>query len=166
MKSLVFFDFSIFRFFDFSIFSKNYQLWRNFSIKIFASFPLIFLKKWSSFIWKRWNFRLLRGRNWRDKFDRRFLCAPITLGSENSFSRTLSVWAASWITFLKFVDVCRAELHESHISKKCPAHLLGSQKTLEMNESRSHDGFFSKDRSKKFVFKKKLDVFEQQSKRI
>ena len=43
-------DFQNFRFFDFS---KNFQLRRFFSTKNFASFPLIFFLKWSSFIWKR-----------------------------------------------------------------------------------------------------------------
>ena len=35
-------------------------------------------------------FYLLRGRSSGPFFERRFLGAPITLGSENSFSRTLS----------------------------------------------------------------------------
>ena len=73
------------------------------------------------------------------------------------------MWAASRITFLiylKFVDVCRALVHEVHFSEKRPAQLLRSQKTLEMNESRSNDGILVFYRIKKFGFKKKLEHFE------
>ena len=70
-------------------------------------------------------------------------------------------WAASRSAFWKFVDVCRAELGEVHFSKKSFAELLRSKKTLKMNESRLDGRLFKKDRSKKFVFKKKLEIFQK-----
>ena len=68
----------------------------------------------------------------------------------------------SWISW-KFVDRCRALLFEVHFFEKTSSELFRSQNTLKMNVTRSHDGFFAFDQSKKFVFKKKLEIFEHEA---